>query len=140
MAVVVDEYGQTTGIVTMEDILEEIVGNILDEYDVDEEMIIKDTDDSYIVRGMADLEDISKTIGIEFDEEEYDSFDTLNGFMIAKLGRIPGDREIFNIYSHGADFKCIRVENKMIHTVRITLHNTENDGESNESDTDKPRE
>ena len=93
MAIVVDEYGQTSGLVTMEDILEEIVGNILDEYDVYEELIIDNKDGTYTVRGMAELEDVAKIINIDFTEEELDNFETLNGFIVSKLDRIPNDGE-----------------------------------------------
>ena len=65
MAIVVDEYGQTAGIITMEDILEEIVGNILDEYDDEEEQIVTDADGSYIIEGQADLEDVEARLGID---------------------------------------------------------------------------
>lgn len=86
MAIVVDEYGQTAGIITMEDILEEIVGNILDEYDDEEEQIVTDADGSYIIEGQADLEDVEARLGIEFECED---IDTLSGFMIYKLGKYP---------------------------------------------------
>ena len=78
MEIVVDEYGQTAGIVTMEDILEEIVGNILDEYDEDEELISRKADGSLIFDGLTPLEDVGKELEIEFEEEDYENFDTLN--------------------------------------------------------------
>ncbi len=119
MAIVVDEYGQTAGLVTMEDILEEIVGNILDEYDVYEELIIDNKDGTYTVRGMAELEDVAKLINIEFTEEELDNFETLNGFIVSELDRIPNDGEKIELSTHGYLFKCDKVENRMIDTVLI---------------------
>lgn len=71
MVIVLDEYGQTSGIVTMEDIVEEIVGNIQDEYDEEEELIIKQADGTYIVDGMTQLEDLEELLGISFNEEDY---------------------------------------------------------------------
>jgi len=120
MEIVVDEYGQTSGIVTMEDILEEIVGNIMDEYDDDEEMITSLKDGTWIVKGLTPLNDLTDGIGVRFTEQEYDDFDTLNGFLIAKLDRIPSDGEQFTTESHGFIFKVIHVQNKIIRTVRIT--------------------
>ena len=119
MAIVVDEYGQTAGLVTMEDILEEIVGNILDEYDVYEELITDNKDGTYTVRGMAELEDVAKLINIDFTEEELDNFETLNGFIVSELDRIPNDGEKIELRTHGCLFKCDKVENRMIDTVRI---------------------
>lgn len=119
MAIVVDEYGQTSGLVTMEDILEEIVGNILDEYDVYEELIIDNKDGTYTVRGMAELEDVAKIVNIDFTEEELDNFETLNGFIVSKLDRIPNDGEKIELQTHGHLFKCDKVENRMIDTVHI---------------------
>lgn len=86
MVIVLDEYGQTSGIVTMEDIVEEIVGNIQDEYDEEEELIIKQADGTYIVDGMTQLEDLEELLGISFNEEDYD---TINGYLIDCLDRIP---------------------------------------------------
>lgn len=119
MVIVVDEYGQTAGIVTMEDILEEIVGNIMDEYDVDEEFIAQSEDGSYIISGMAPLEDVAKALDIEFDEEDYDAYDTINGFLISRLDRIPQEDEQTEVEYREYRFKILQVENKMIHTIRV---------------------
>lgn len=119
MVIVVDEYGQTAGIVTMEDILEEIVGNIMDEYDVDEEYIVMSDDGSYIINGMTNLDEVAKTLSIEFEEEDYDSYDTINGLLISKLDRIPSEGEHTEVMISGYEFKILQVENKMIHTIRV---------------------
>ena len=116
MAIVVDEYGQTAGIVTMEDILEEIVGNILDEYDEEEEQIVTDADGSYIIEGQADLEDVEAKLGIEFECED---IDTLSGFMIYKLGKIPDDGENFEVEYKGYIFRTLDVRGRMILKVKV---------------------
>lgn len=117
MEIVVDEYGQTAGIVTMEDILEEIVGNILDEYDEDEEYISKRDDGSFIFDGMTPLDDVAEALGLEFEEEDYDNYTTLNGFLISELDRIPKEGEKPEVSYGGYLFKVLSVENKMIHAV-----------------------
>ena len=114
--IVVDEYGQTAGIVTMEDILEEIVGNILDEYDEEEEQIVTDADGSYIIEGQADLEDVEAKLGIEFECED---IDTLSGFMIYKLGKIPDDGENFEVEYKGYIFRTLDVRGRMILKVKV---------------------
>ncbi|WP_349672605.1 hemolysin family protein [Lacrimispora sp.] len=119
MVIVVDEYGQTSGIVTMEDILEEIVGNILDEYDMDEEFIVPSDDGTYVMNGMTTLEDVERALDIEFDEEDYDSYDTINGLLISRLDRIPQEGEESEVSIMGYKFKILQVENKMIQTVRV---------------------
>lgn len=140
MVIVVDEYGQTSGIVTMEDILEEIVGNIMDEYDVDEEFIAQSEDGSYVVSGMAPLDEVAKTLEIEFEEEDYDSYDTINGLLISKLDRIPQEGEQTELEYEGYGFKILQVENKMIHTVRVwklepeELAERRQEGEAEEAD------
>ena len=118
MEIVVDEYGQTAGIVTMEDILEEIVGNILDEYDEDEELISRKADGSLIFDGLTPLEDVGKELDIEFEEEDYENFDTLNGFLISRLNRVPREGETPEVTYKSYLFQVISVENKVIHTVR----------------------
>lgn len=118
MEIVVDEYGQTAGIVTMEDILEEIVGNILDEYDVDEEFVVP-TKDGYLMNGMTPLEDVADTLDIEFSEEDCDSYDTINGFLISSLGRIPQEDENPEVDYQGYRFKIMSIENKTICSVEV---------------------
>jgi len=120
MAVVIDEYGQTAGIVAMEDILEEIVGDIQDEYDVEEENITEQDEDEYLVTGETDLEELSEHLGIVFDEDDFENFDTLNGLLISKLDRIPMDGETAVIEICGYQFEIIEAMNKMIRLVRIT--------------------
>lgn len=117
MVMVVDEYGQTDGLVAMEDILEEIVGNIMDEYDEEKEYIEEKGNDEYIIEGKTPLEDLEERLEIDFDEEE---FETLNGFLISKLDRIPEPDEDFNVDYKGYNFKILSVENKMITSVLVT--------------------
>lgn len=117
MVIVVDEYGQTAGLVTMEDILEEIVGNILDEYDEDEDFIEEKGNDEYIIEGKTPLEDLEERFNISFHEED---FETLNGFLISKMDKIPDEDEQFEISVDGYHFKVLSVENKMIHSVLVT--------------------
>lgn len=118
MAIVVDEYGQTEGIVAMEDILEEIVGNILDEYDEEEHDIIRlGQQDSYLMRGMARLEEIAEILEIEFPDED---IDTLNGFLLYELGRLPIEGEDINIIYQDYLFHPIDIHDKMIAQVKVT--------------------
>ena len=118
MVIVVDEYGQTSGLIAMEDILEEIVGNILDEYDEDEEYIeATDNADEYIIEGKTPLEELEERFHIFFKEEE---FETLNGFMISKLDKIPEENEDFDIDVGDYNFKILSVEIKMIQSVLVT--------------------
>lgn len=117
MVIVVDEYGQTDGLVAMEDILEEIVGNIMDEYDEEQEYIEDKGNDEYIIEGNTPLEDLEERFGIDFDDEE---FETLNGFLISRLDRIPEPDEDFDIDYAGYNFKILSVEKKMITSVLVT--------------------
>lgn len=117
MAIVIDEYGQTTGLVTMEDILEEIVGNILDEYDEEERHIHKKGQDEYVIDGMSELEELEERFGIDFEEEE---FDTLNGFLISRMDRIPEENEKFSIVVGGYRFQILKVKNRRIEKVLVS--------------------
>ena len=118
MVVVVDEYGQTSGLVTMEDILEEIVGNILDEHDKEELHIIPLENGAYLIDGLTELDEVCQTLGIE--DGELEEYDTLNGFIISRIDKIPSDGEVFHITAYGYRFDVLLVENRMIRTVRVS--------------------
>lgn len=117
MEIVVDEYGQTAGIVTMEDILEEIVGNIMDEYDNEEPDIVVKENGSFQLSGMTPLDDVEDALEMEFDEDDKDNFDTLNGFLISRLGHLPEDDEKGQVVFGGYRFSIVKAENKIIQTV-----------------------
>ncbi len=92
MALVVDEYGGTSGLVTLEDLLEELVGNIYDEFDPQEEQeIIRLEENKWRVSGSADLEELAEAVGIELPEDEERDYDTLGGLIFSKLSVIPED-------------------------------------------------
>lgn len=116
IAIVIDEYGQTSGLVAMEDILEEIVGNIMDEYDEEEEDIEVRADGTYDANGFTELEDLEELLGIHFDKEEYE---TLNGFLIHQLDRIPGEEEHCTVTYEGYLFTVLEVDNNAIQSVKI---------------------
>ena len=117
MVIVVDEYGQTGGLIAMEDILEEIVGNIMDEYDEDKKYIEEKGTDQYIIDGTTPLEELTERFGIPFEDE---SFETVNGFLISRLDRIPEPDENFDVDYEGYNFKILKVERKMITLVLVT--------------------
>jgi putative hemolysin len=116
MAVVLDEYGQTSGIVTMEDILEEIVGNIMDEYDEEEPLVHHNEDGSYVMDGLTPLDEIENLLGLDFQDEEVD---TLNGFLIARMEHLPEDDERFSVDYGGYVFQVLEVEDKRIKRVKV---------------------
>jgi CBS domain containing-hemolysin-like protein len=93
-ALLIDEFGGTVGAVTLEDVLEELVGEIQDEFDRDREMISKLSEDSYLVDGLTPLHDVSQEIGVELESEEVSTF---GGFITVKLGRLPRLNEVFTI-------------------------------------------
>ena len=116
MAIVVDEYGQTAGIVSMEDILEEIVGDIMDEYDNEEVSIRTQVDNSVIIDGLAYLEDVEEKLDTSFGETE---FETLNGFLTSILGHIPTEADLDKeIVANGYRFKILSLGNKTLGKVR----------------------
>ncbi len=130
MVIVVDEYGQTDGLLAMEDILEEIVGNILDEYDEDKEYIEEKGNDEYVIEGKTPLEELEECFGISFEDEE---FDTMNGFLISRMDRIPEPDEQFDVDYKGYNFKILSVENKMIQSVLVTRLAEPEESEENDS-------
>lgn len=115
LAIVINEYGQTAGLISMEDILEEIVGNIMDEYDVDEHHIRKKNANEYIIDGFTKLEELEELLEIEFHTE----FETINGFLISKMEHIPADNEKFECEYKGYQFKVLKAKDKRIKSVSV---------------------
>ena len=135
VAFVLNEYGATVGMITMEDLLEEIVGEIRDEYDEDEAELIQEVDDNiYLVEGSMKLDDINDAIGTNFDSEDYDS---IGGLIIESLDRLPEDKESVTLES-GAVLQVDGISQNRITKVLITLP-TEED-EENEEETSKVKE
>ncbi len=124
MVIVIDEYGQTAGLLSMEDILEEIVGNIMDEYDEDE-IYIEPTANAgeFLIDGKTPLEDIEERFGTHFEES---NFETIGGFLISKLDRIPDDDEdMSDFYAVVGDYEfsvkqvhAHRIESVLVKTVK----------------------
>jgi len=116
LAVVIDEYGGTAGIVTMEDVLESIVGSIQDEYDneTDEYSVIDDS--TYTIDGTADIEEVERLLDTELPEGDYD---TLGGLIIDRLGRIPNETEHPVIETENFVFTVEQVEERHIEKVRV---------------------
>ena len=118
MALAIDEYGQTAGLVTLEDILEEIVGDIQDEYDREEEDMVSEAENVYLVKGITTLADLSEDMGHEITSED---FETLNGLIVSALGHIPTEGEQFTMTYQGCQIDIVEVKNKMITLARITV-------------------
>ena len=132
MAIVVNEYGETSGLVTMEDILEEIVGNILDEYDLEEKLIAKARDGHLRMNGKALLEDVWKVLDTMVEQDDYD---TLSGYLTQKLGHIPTeDDRGFVIIDHelGYRFKILSINGTMIGWLDVSRI-SENESETKQS-------
>lgn len=116
MAIILDEYGQTEGLVAMEDILEVIVGNIWDEDDDEEQGILKVGDHTYCILGWTRLNEIEDVLGISFPD---DDIETINGFLLYKLGHLPQENEEIEIEYEGYLFYPEVVDNKMIKQVKV---------------------
>lgn len=115
MAIVVDEYGGTAGIVTMEDLLEEIVGNIFDEYDDFENDYTKIDDNTFLINGSVSINDLKKILKIDLPEGDYE---TLSGYLIDLLGRLPKDNETPIIETKQVNYKIEKSEDKRIVLVK----------------------
>ncbi len=112
LAIVKDEHGGTQGLASLEDIVEELVGDIFDEHDAVEKDITKIDQDHYIVKGSAELEDVLKLLGFEYDDAQ-----TMNGFMLDQMGKIPFVNESFEY--EGFSFKVRKTTKKKILEVEI---------------------
>ncbi len=131
MAVIVDEYGGTMGICTIEDMLEELVGNITDEYDDEEQELVKLSNGDYIVDGDMTLSDLEDVIGIELTDDEYD---TIAGLVISLLDRVPEEREKPVVHYKNIDIKVLKVAENAI--AKVMIHKnpviTSEDGDNGE--------
>ena len=114
MAVVVDEHGGVSGLVTMEDVVEEIVGEIQDEYDTEEAQIVQNGPDDYTVSGGAEVEEMEELFDLELAE---DDFITVGGLVTHALGRLPAKGEVLDI--KGLKFEILDIDQKKIKKVRI---------------------
>ncbi len=116
IALVVDEYGGVSGLVTIEDVLEQIVGEIEDEYDFDEteDNIIQDRAGGYRVKAVTEIADFNEALGTEFSDEEYD---TVGGLVVSKFGRLPKRGEA--IVLDGVKFNVLRADSRRLHTLLV---------------------
>ena len=114
MAIVQDEFGGTSGVVTTEDIVEELVGEIVDEYDFEEPDVIKQDDGTYIVHGRLHVDDLNDAIGAELESEE---FDTIGGFVFGHFGRQPKKDE--SIQVDGVKFAIVETDGRRIKKLRV---------------------
>ncbi len=131
MAIVVDEYGGTAGVVTMEDILEEIVGDIYDEYDPVEEKYEKIDENTYIVDGQMSILDFEKLIGVKNIETEYD---TVSGYLMELMDRVPTEEENHVIETDKLVFKIEEFDDRRISKVKVCKINVPKPEDEQEDD------
>ncbi len=114
IAIVVDEYGGTAGLVTIEDLLEEIVGEIRDEYDVETEPIVDEGNGSFVFSGRVSFDEVRERLGVDIEPE---GFETVGGYVLTRLGRVPAVGEMFEL--DGLSIEVVEAERRRIHKVRI---------------------
>jgi CBS domain containing-hemolysin-like protein len=114
LAIVVDEYGGTAGLVTVEDVVEELVGEIRDEYDLEAEPVVRETEDSYVFSGKVAIGEMVDRLGLQIDDG---GFETVGGYVLTRVGRVPAVGERFAI--DGLDVEILEAERRRIHKVRL---------------------
>lgn len=116
MAIVIDEYGGVAGLVTIEDVLEEIVGEIEDEHDVENDIYIKKlADNDYIVKALTPIDDFNEHFDSDFSDEE---FDTIGGIILKQFGHLPRRNEVADV--NGFHFKVLNADNRQVHLLRMS--------------------
>jgi CBS domain containing-hemolysin-like protein len=115
LAIVVDEYGGTAGLVTVEDVIEELVGEIRDEYDSEAEPIVREKDDQYVFSAKVAIGELVDRLGVEVDDGE---FETIGGYVLARVGRVPAVGERFTF--DGMDVEILEAERRRVHKVRLS--------------------
>ena len=131
MAIAIDEYGGTAGLITMEDIIEELVGNIFDEYDEEEIDVKKIDDNTYILSGTITSYELKKIFGIELPDGDYE---TLSGYLLDRLGRIPEEDEHPVIEDEKLTYKVEEIEDRRIKYVKVCRNMNENVEEQENND------
>jgi len=116
IAIVVDEYGGVAGLVTIEDVLEQIVGEIEDEYDFDEteDNVIREQDGAFRVKAVTEIGDFNQTLGAHFSDDE---FDTVGGLVVSRFGHLPKRGE--SVSFDGFRFTVLRADSRRLHTLRV---------------------
>jgi CBS domain containing-hemolysin-like protein len=114
IAIVVDEYGGTAGLVTIEDLLEEIVGEIRDEYDVESEPIVDHGDGTFVFSAKVSIDEFRDRLGVDIEDE---GFETVGGYVLSRVGRVPAVGESFEI--DGLIVEVLEAERRRIHKVRV---------------------
>lgn len=121
MAVVVDEYGGVSGLITIEDVLEQIVGEIEDEHDVDEDIaIFKNNDDSYTIKAITEVAEFNEYFDVELEEDE---FDTIGGYVVNRYGSMPQRGDV--ITTSKFSFTVMRADKRRVHLLRMTVLDSE---------------
>jgi magnesium and cobalt transporter len=117
MAIVIDEYGTAAGLVTIEDVLEQIVGEIEDEYDFDEteDNIIREQDGAFRVKAATEIDDFNQMLGAHFSDDE---FDTVGGLVVSRFGHLPKRGE--SVGFDGFEFTVLRADSRRLHTLRVS--------------------
>jgi CBS domain containing-hemolysin-like protein len=115
IAIVVDEYGGTAGLVTIEDMLEEIVGEIRDEYDVESEPVVDEGGGRFVFNGKVDIDEVNQRLNVQIDRE---GFETVGGYLLSHLGRVPAIGEQIDV--DGLHIEVLDVERRRVNKVRMT--------------------
>ncbi len=113
-AIVVDEYGGTAGLVTIEDLLEEIVGEIRDEYDVESDAIVDEGHGVFVFSGKVDIDEMAECLGVNIERE---GFETVGGFILSHAGRVPSPGEVFEV--SGLQIEVLEAERRRVNKVRV---------------------
>ncbi|MBA2720030.1 MAG: HlyC/CorC family transporter [Chloroflexi bacterium] len=127
IAIVLDEYGGTAGLLTIEDLLEEIVGEIQDEYDTEEPMVVRLSDDEFRVDGRADVDDLAEIFDIELSFEDEDEYDTVGGLVYHRIGGVPSPGDVVEV--DGLHLTVETIDGRRVGKVLVVRKRADEDGE-----------
>jgi CBS domain containing-hemolysin-like protein len=127
IAIVLDEYGGTAGLLTIEDLLEEIVGEIQDEYDTEEPMIVKISDDEARVDGRADVDDLAELFDTSLELEDADEYDTVGGLIYHRIGGVPSPGDVVDV--DGLQLTVETTDGRRVGKVLVVRRHVDENGE-----------